>query len=322
MTTSSKRYLIASDFDGTLFNTAYSDSKIIGVHEAYQMAFEIMVGQGSRDDYDIISSIANGDAPSEMINKLLKRNREHFLNKAREVYESGTINYLGYLLPECKNQQFVWNDSNPEATMSQMLIGIKLKILLDQIGKRTEKNKIWPTPCEDSLIFLQTIQQLKQEEVPIDLAVISSGHENFITLTFAIWKAPQPDILVTEDDIRPRRYPIEEERRFKPGQFPLALAHHKWLRQQGLNGDNRSFVSNAAESKKRMMYIGDDLYKDTLMAYNGNVVGYLHPQTPWQTIAEMLSRNKHLLDGRPFGEILRPQLVGIEGVRDRGVERM
>lgn len=306
-----KRYLIASDFDGTLFSTFSSSPSGMDVKRAYSLALDDIFGQG-RGEWFFAKFGLNGKTPSEVISLILncrQSEKEEFVGSAKSFYEkNGGI--FGYPIPECVDGKLVWEIDNPETSITQMLVGQKLEYLLGEIGTRNEDGRLWPPSCGDALLFLETVRDLKKEGFPIDFAIISSGHKTFIQKTLSVWNTLQPDVLVTEDDIRPRKYPQELDRRFKPNVFPLALTHYQWLKQQVLNG--RDIISIGIDSKKRMVYIGDDPQKDMLMAQQGRVERFCYPQTSWQTISEMLLKNKDLLDGRPFSEVFMQKRDGKE----------
>lgn len=312
MTTSSKRYLIASDFDETLFHTVSSPSpNHIDVNKAYQLGLNDIFGDGAGEWFFKQFGL-QGRTPSEVIMEMLNYAPTHqkLIDNSKDFFDKTNGNF-DYPIPECENRRLIWNNDSPQATITQMLVGQKLAYLLREIGKVGVDGSVWPRPCEGALDFIHIVNQLKQEGKPVDFAIISSGHESFIKRALDTWDAPQPDILVTEDDIRPRQHPQDPERRFKPGVFPLALTHYKWLAQQKLTGKD-GLVHEGNESKKRIAFVGDDQKKDMLMAQQGGVEGFYYPQTSWQTLGNALLQNKDRLDGRPIREILRPQQIGVE----------
>ncbi|QQG44463.1 MAG: hypothetical protein HYW86_00920 [Candidatus Roizmanbacteria bacterium] len=297
------RYLLACDFDGTLFETYNPSPNNISIKKSYELALDAIFGSGIGQRYLRLFGLYS-KAPTEIVKELLEwaKYNENWINKARDFFDREGPN-IKDLIPEMQNNQLTWDETSPEKTISQILVGQKLRHLLEEIGKSGEDGQIWPQPCEDALIFLRTVDELKKEGVPIDMEIISSGHESFIRRTFDTYQLTQPDILVTEDDVRSRKYPTEMKRRVKPGQFPLALAHFKWLDEQGLidySVDGISVINEAASSKKRIIYFGDSIEKDFLMAKRGNIDSRLYPFTPWKVISETLVTKKHLLDGQPI----------------------
>ncbi len=304
------RYLIGMDYDGTLFSTHLSSPNGINVKEAYYRAISDIFGYPIAEMF-LISGLQNR-APSEIIADILHAHRSgpefdearvNLLARAHSFFETQE-GHSGYFIPECKNGEVEWNEKSPVRTVTEMLVGRKLHYLLDEIGQSGEDGEMWPQPCGGALDFLKIAGELHEQGYPLDVAIISSGHDSFIEKSLDVWNVPKPQILVTDDDIRPRTYPLELERRVKPGQIPLALAHLKWLKQQGLLHEDSLVVQEGKETKTRIAYIGDDIEKDLLMAHRGKVRSYLYPWTSWQDMTESLWVNKDLLDGRPITEIL------------------
>lgn len=313
------RYLLGCDFDGTLFNTSKTSPHGINVKKAYELALDDIFGVGAGKW--ILENIGlQNRTPSELISDVLNSNenrRNYLLSQAQAHYEF--TGGSGYLIPEYKDGKLVWDDGNPETTVAQMLVERKLSHLMTEVGVRGNDGKMWPPPCKNALSFLHIAEKLKAEDYPVDLGIISSGHESFIRKTLGIYNVSFTGVLVTEDDIRPKKYPLGNKRRFKPGQHPLALAHYKWLRQQGLTPENGLF-QKAIESKSRMMYIGDDLFKDVFMAKEGRVEPYLYTKLTFGILLNDLLKNKGLLDGRPIKEILTPNSRIIEACERSAVE--
>lgn len=338
MTISPKRYLLASDFDQTLFRTFSPSPNGIDVRTAYRFAIRDILGQvGERlFEYSDINS-----APYELVLEIFRWHRlepnqlyrtEDTYQFSEKVYDSLTDKAYDFyqeqgqkikvFIPETRNGQFNWDPGNPLKIITQMLVARKLQYLFDEIGKRDDEGRMWPQPCEGAIEFLKTMESLRNQGVPIDAAIISSGHEAFIRRTLNVWGIESPQVLVTDDDIRPRKFPEESEKRFKPGQLPLALAHREWLKQQGIVIDNGNFMHEAADSKKRIAYIGDSVDKDIGMAVGGRVEGLLFPHTRWEDLTGILVANRDLLDGRPIKEILSPLKNNIEGSRVGRKERL
>lgn len=320
MTTPQKRYLFASDFDGTLFETFTPSPNGIDVREAYRRAIlDILgpVGERLFETSDINS------APYELVMDLFRWHRQEpnwlystednhqfrektydsLTDKAYEFYQKQGQK-IRVFIPEGKDNQLVWDPSNPLRIITQMVVARKLQYLFDEIGRKDAEGRMWPQPCEGTIDFLKTMESLRRQGMPIDTAIISSGHEAFIRKTLEVWGIEPPQVLVTDDDIRPRQFPEEDQRRFKPGQLPLAIAHREWLRQQNILRDQGvDFMTEAIDSKKRMVYVGDSIEKDGLMAYRGKIQGYLYPFTPLAAITNEITTKKELFDGRPIAEI-------------------
>ncbi|MEK7518172.1 MAG: hypothetical protein AAB583_06545, partial [Patescibacteria group bacterium] len=293
-----------SDFDETLFHTTTVDSPgKMNVRRAYELAIADIFGEDGEYAFKEVTGL-HGRTPSELVHDILEWGRNvnsPLIKHAINFYLRERSN-VAVFIPEAKNGSLIWNDQNPESTITQMLVGRKLSYLLDEIGQDWT-GEMWPRPTKGALEFIRSLVTLRQEGLPLDFAVLSSGHELFIRKSFAVWDLPQPEILVTEDDIRPRKYPEEQETKFKPGPFPIALVHFKWLRRQNVSSDNPSFMTDAMESKKRILCIGDDPRRDSGMAHRANLTHYLYPYTPFIAITDTLRENRYLLDGRPISEI-------------------
>ena len=104
-----------------------------------------------------------------------------------------------------------------------------------------------------------------------------------------------------------RRYPEENERRFKPGLFPLALAHQEWLHKQGLCLSKDDVLGDIKRSKERMVFIDDNHDAAVAAVLKGKVESRIYPDTSWESVTKSLIENKNLLQGgRPISEILPP----------------
>lgn len=135
----------------------------------------------------------------------------------------------------------------------------KLDILYGQIGKD------WPKVTEGFVDFYNYLQ-----EKGIDFAIVSSGHTNFINKFFETNGLVLPKIIISNDELADRHY-LSVLSRNKPSVFPLMLAHKQWLSNQNMMGVNFD-METVRESKKRIIYLGDDLNKDGLMAKNAQIL--------------------------------------------------
>jgi len=271
--TNPSRYLIAFDFDGTIAKTNEASPSGMDVSKAYALAIQEIFGKNAREKFE--SEGLQNRAPLEIVESLKD--------------DSETSSYK----------------------LTHELVMRKLSYLLNEVG--IHNGRVWPEPTKGLVELLKIVTQLRNEGNPIDVAIISSGHRAFIEKTLDTWNVPHPDILVTDDDIRDKPYPTELSRKVKPGQFPLAFAHHKWLKLQGLLQEDAKTVEEGRETKQRIVYIGDDRKKDLQMAKEGRIYGVLFPETSFEMIAENLRKNKDLMDGRPITEIIPPTSSRPEG---------
>jgi len=123
--------------------------------------------------------------------------------------------------------------------------------------------------------------------LPIATAIISSGHEAFIKKTFAQWDLSLPDYLISDDDIRGRKYPTDMEKRFKPGLSPFALAYEQWRLDVG---SDYSATDHANEARQHIMYFGDSDSSDRFMAERARVA-FGHYRGPGNSLDSV---NQHL----------------------------
>ena len=299
------RYLLCIDFDNTLFLTSSPSSNDITVERAYELALDKIFGFGGSDMVGFLG--LQDQTPTGFVSRLLKKGRDHYIGRARDIYEKSLEGKSVKYLPECPDGIIQWDEENPERTLVQLLVEHKLQFLIPEIGLKDENNQIWPPPCNGVPEFLEIVKQLKKQGYPIDLAVISSGHHSFIQRTFDMHGFDQPDILITEDSVRNRRYPEENERRFKPGLFPLALAHQEWLHKQGLCLSKDDVLGDIKRSKERMVFIDDNHDAAVAAVLKGKVESRIYPDTSWESVTKSLIENKNLLQGgRPISEILPP----------------
>jgi hypothetical protein len=326
-----KKYLIALDFDGTLASTFEPSPQGIGVNEAYTLAVRDVLGPEGLAAYgsDRIGGLKNR-APCELVRDILHEgdtsailaHAREFLDKNRAILE------LEKYVPDGKGVPLVWDETNPESTITELLVWQKLKYLLEQVGTTFPDGSIWPAPCEGFQDFWRELQALKDEGgIPLDTVIISSAHDGFIQKIFDTWNLPYPDYMVTEDDIRGRKYPLNMAMRVKPGQLPMTIARLGPLRDQGIvtttleNGRSHTkiAVDDVRDTKDRLIYFGDDQNKDGGLAertgipfglFKSGAEYKIHPDSSqitfgdWKNITNVLRQNASALRvGRPIKEI-------------------
>lgn len=230
-----KEYLFSFDFDGTLADTFTPSPNNIGVNEAYRLAVKKVFGREGLAVYNKIGGLQNR-SPMELVCNLLDFEERLIL----EIEEGIPIG------------------DNFFSEIAEMIVREKLSSLLGEIDER------WPLPFPRALKTLEVISNLLAS-----IAVLSSGHEQFITKTFEIWNLSRPNFLVTEDDIRWRKYPANVYKRVKPATFPFAILHQRWLKKMAVNNSN--LLLAAKESRQRVVYFGDDPIKDGGLACNVGV---------------------------------------------------
>lgn len=336
--------MLLFDFDGTQFDTFASGPRGLGVREASYLAINDVLGESAALNYASRPELHNF-APTELVN-LCRENgyREEIRKQAYNFYSSNKDSLSG-LVPGGKGTALTWRQGENTGVISEMLVRQKLRYLLDQVGEKTTNGDLWPVPTRGFEDFWKNLISI-QESIPgafkVTTGIVSSGHETFIRKVFDKRQLKQPDIIVTEDDVRGRKNPPldnprEAIRRYKPGLLPIALGHREWLREQEMTGNNFS-VSGAAQSRDRIIYFGDDLKKDGEMAFASRIFfghykydaqSSLNSQSShitfndWGEIGKLLKTRSGLLrEGKSIGEVFsQDSLRYIEGNNIKAVEK-
>ena len=300
-------YLIVFDFDGTVADTFEPNPKGVGVDEAYRLAVWDIFGQAGIEMYDKAGGLQNR-APEEIVSLILAENKQ-IIEQAEKCFDARNKT-LRRLVPEGKGAPLEWisGDKNRlQKTIAEMLVLIKLSHLMDEIGTKFSDGTAWPKPCAGFLDFIRTIKDLRLESFDIQSAIISSGHDEFIKKTFAVWGLEPPRIMVTDDDMRGRSYPIEFQKRVKPSPYLFDIIQSQWIADGILFSEYARHIELILESRKRMMYFGDDLNKDGGLAGSAGVpFGLFDPSQgacykngdssfvfgDWKELAEFISRDE------------------------------
>jgi len=316
-------YLIVCDFDGCLAATFEPSPRGRNVQEAYEYAIGSVFGKHGLEVYKKIGGLQNR-APREVVETLLANgNRENLIENAGSFFCKKQTS-LGGLIPKGKGYPLEWKEGrfwDPGNVITEMLVRCKLSHLLGEISKE------WPRPYNGVLDFLETIGKINKDgQVDVQLAILSSGHEEFIKRTFSAWGFPCPQILVTDDDMRDRNYPRESWKRIKPSVVIFDLVHLLWFAvKNGPIADNLQLIRFLIETRSRMIYFGDDIAKDGKLAGVAGVpFGWFDPNSKllnrpcnddlfvfcdWQKMAKFFSKAstvKSFREGRSFKEIVVP----------------
>jgi phosphoglycolate phosphatase-like HAD superfamily hydrolase len=240
------------DFDKTVAETFEPSPNGHGVQEAYYLAVgEVLGRQGQRAFHRF--GLQNR-APTELVRSLLSTEPKYeMLAHARRYFHREASTLLG-LVPVGKGVPLSWNEVDPTEVVGEMVVRAKLKVLLNEIGNKNGKQ--WPAPCEG---VLAAIDEFRKNDLP--LAIISSGHELFITKTFESWGVDVP-VLLTDDDLRGHTT-VSPEMRVKPHAYLFSCLLEKWRR---LEKKLHSFCDS-----KKFVYFGDDLDKDGRFAENSQI---------------------------------------------------
>ncbi len=302
--------LLAFDFDNTQFRTSEMAPGIASVPVAYEQTVERMFGKMGLNLYLAQGGLRNR-APSEVVKALVTgssaRNNAKLVNLAGEFAHQNLELLDGYV-PVGKGYELDLTKPLTTEALTEIFVRQKQRSMMPQIGMKLSEKDIWPRPCRGFVDFWKTVDDLKKEGVPITTANISSGHELFIEETFKKHGLSQPDIIVSEDDIRGVSS-LDGKNIVKPSPFSLALAVRRWLDLPGFPHDDLD-LSLIHEHADKVIYFGDDPVKDGQMAVAGNVLfgNYQEVATPPKGVNSFSFSNWHVL-----GQILR-QKVGRKSV--------
>ncbi|HSX46771.1 MAG TPA: hypothetical protein VLF87_02160 [Patescibacteria group bacterium] len=279
-------YMIEIDFDETCFTTFISSGTGIEVHQAYEMAVETVLGSDARQDFSDYQGLSNR-APLDVIQGLIMKEPGLIgvaLQHAREHYarpEDITDIGLG-LIARFANRASVDNDELTLRAITEMLVIRKKDILFPQISDE------WPMPVKG---FQETWQELYDRRQAderfrrLHTAIVSSGHTDFIKTIIERAGLPNPDVYMTDDEMRRQVHP-----RTKPDPYALELVRNAWLNAYLVRPELRQSPEFMAEAKGRQVYIGDDEEKDGEMAANDGIRFLQHHGGPddWKDIGELI----------------------------------
>jgi hypothetical protein len=270
-------WLCVLDFDGNIARTFDPSPNQMNVNHAYNLAIQYLFGAETfgHDPLALIGGLKNR-APSEIIGALFQLNRDLLL-RCKKIFASQT-EILKDFVPAGKGVPLIWDETqtylNPQRLMAELLVRAKLLFLMKEI------NEYWPLPCTGFIDFIQALPRLEEKtKIKPVTAILSSGHDEFIHNVYKIWGIPQPELMITDDDLRTLNFPSEPERTVKPSPFLLDLVLVQWLaKQPECEPDNTNLTQFLAMAKKRTIYFGDDPIKDGLLAKNAGVIfGWFNP---------------------------------------------
>lgn len=149
--------------------------------------------------------------------------------------------------------------------LTSQFIDAKLSYLVPEISDE------WPRLTSG---MAELNDSVKRGEIPVDLAVVSSGHDAFISRILEIHGINA--ILVTSDILRERG--VEE--RHKPDPYQLEEAQRQWLAKR-LDGELLALGGYVERDfyKANIAYAGDDPIKDGEMAERARVAFIYMPFT-------------------------------------------
>lgn len=280
-------YMIEIDFDGTEYDTFISGNKGVEVRQAYEMAaWEVLRihlhdeaegygGLSNRAPLDVIQDLITYD-PS-LIRNALEHAQEYFTNPSdKSDIGSG-------LMARFANRNRITHDELTIRAITEMLVVRKKEKLIPQISGE------WPSPMkgyEEDFVF--EFEERRLRDWPhVHRAVVSSGHTDFIGTVYRTRGVPEPDVYMTDDEMRRQVQP-----RTKPDPFALELVERAWMNAYVVPHVERSDPGYKALMKGRQLYLGDDPDKDGGMAFNHGIDfgHYDSDAQTWKKIMERITR--------------------------------
>jgi hypothetical protein len=322
-----RQYHLAFDFDGNMGDTFTPSPDGVGVEENYIDTLGQIFGPDILATY--LEQGLDNRAPSEVICDLAAIHPD-VTQKAKAHLEQN-LETLSAVMPRTVGKLATW-DTTPRVAATEVYIRQDLINSLHHIGLPLEDGRLWPLPCTGFDSFWRAIQDINEANDRFNLttSVISSGYDEYIDKVFRVaWELPSPDIWVTDDFTRSRPHPVDHLRRVKPAPLGIALAHHAWLKKNGLTGKDFDLIS-ARHSKQRMAYFGDGAEKDGQMAararvgfglFNATTKGIVNGQYTefgdWRDLEDrLLQAEPELRNGRPLSAALGLIIPEIEYVQE------
>ncbi|KKQ35234.1 MAG: hypothetical protein US51_C0011G0002 [Microgenomates group bacterium GW2011_GWA2_37_6] len=140
----------------------------------------------------------------------------------------------------------------PAREVAKQIVDIKLSLIAPEISTS------WPRLYPGFKDFMDVVGRA---EGTFKLGVLSSGHDGFISRVFEVNGFRPPDILVTNDYLSQRRFPMRQ--RYKPRSYQMAVAHKQWLNgRDAIDSSKPEPYLGRSYEKPRIVYIGDDPNKD------------------------------------------------------------
>ncbi len=222
-------HILASDFDGTIADTSLPSPEGRTVSTATESALVQIFGQTGPVLLDQIGGIQSR-APYELVLMLQEEARQKGVDLENAYRTAGEL--------------------------TDEFVRLKLEQLLPEISPE------WPVVYPG---FTEMYAGLEQHGAR--LAVVSSGHDDFIRRVFDVNDLPQPEILVTSDTLQRRGHPT----RYKPDPYSLKVCVQEFFRLYG-------------ERPQSMMFIGDSEEKDGGLAREFHVpFGFFNPDFAFDT---------------------------------------
>lgn len=280
--------MVEVDFDETCFTTFISRGNGVEVHQAYEMALELVLGQEARQDFSDYNGLSNR-APLDVIVGLISENPRlinNALDHAKEFFaHPDDITDIGLgLVARFANRGTLDHDELTLRAITEMLVIRKKEVLVPQITAE------WPMAVkgfDEAWLDIAERQKTDERWARVHTAIVSSGHTDFIQLVLDGAGMPRPDVYMTDDEMRRQVHPLT-----KPDPYALQLVRNAWQNAYLIGPELRKSAAFEAETKSRSVYIGDDHDKDGRMAANDGIKFLHHDGSAdaWHNIGKQLVR--------------------------------
>jgi FMN phosphatase YigB (HAD superfamily) len=238
--------LFVFDCDQTLAQTHKKSPSGLTVELAYaRLIDEIFETCGM---LDAMGGLANR-APGELIEKVLRIGKDKFVPSAKRYYALHKEG-LSDLVPFGKGLDLdvALAHGNDSGFCTELLVRAKLKLLNQEQG--VYESGMWPAPYDGVRSFLETLGDSHW-------AIMSSGHDTFITCMLRLWDVSYPEFMVTDDDVRGLSLPVQVVCKPSGFLFDFLFAQAAAL--------GHTF------ERARTLLIGDDPEKDGKLAKNSRI---------------------------------------------------
>jgi hypothetical protein len=217
--------LLITDFDGTYAMTDEPSPKNMTVSRAYELAINELFNSDGLEKYKAEGGLRNR-GPAEVITQLAPN-----------------------------------LDTPAHGQKTEELVQLKLGHLLAEVGQRLPDGTLWPRLAPGFRSLWSALAECEQ----VDTGVATSGHRPFVERFHEVHELSLPDLMITDDDMRPLMERLPKAECVKPSGLILELLHQKWL---GGYSNSEYTSEPLAHSKNRMLYMGNDPVKDGQMAEN------------------------------------------------------
>ncbi|HVV66506.1 MAG TPA: hypothetical protein VHB72_00335 [Candidatus Saccharimonadales bacterium] len=260
----SQARLFVTDFDGAAFDTFEPPVGGVGVDEAYRIAIGEVFGGLALARYD--------------------EEGGHKNRTPTEIAQS--------LSPDTSGRGLKSN--------ARQLVDVKLDILLEQIGLPTTGGKPWPQPIRGFEAFWSGVSMARKDGTPLSTGVLSAGHTEFIERCFESAGLEMPDFMYTHETAEGLYANVPVENLAKPSPVPMEIITSLWLSKLFANAQEAAQLSRS-QIKDRILYSGDDVYRDRKLAENADVdfvhIPAINPENGWEVAALRLHLGSLAIEG-------------------------